>query len=537
MTSSPDHQIRRVVIVGGGTAGWMAAAAFARLLNNGYTHVTLVESEEIGTVGVGEATIPPIITFNQMLGLDENDFLAKTGGTFKLGIEFVDWGDKGERYVHPFGRHAQDLQGVHFHQLYLRERSRRALPDIAEWSMSAVAAKAGKFGRAKPDARSPIRELFYAFHFDASLYARYLRGYAERGGVTRVEGRIDAVNLRPEDGYVEAITLADGRRIEGDLFIDCSGFRGLLIEEALETGYESYAQWLPCDRAVAAPCALPNPVEPDPFTRATARDAGWQWRIPLQHRMGNGLVYCSDYLDAEAAEAQLLGSLEGELLGDPRHLRFTAGRRRQSWNRNVVALGLSSGFLEPLESTSIHLVQAAIQRLTALFPDKRFDPAERDEFNRQMHDLYEDVRDFIILHYKATRRDDTPFWNRVRTMEVPDSLARKIALWSGKGRLFREGYDLFSNPSWVAVCLGQGLVPESWEPAADALDEDLVAQALAQMHAGYADTAARMPSHGDFLRMTAPSPLAPAMTAARGGQDGFDFARTSGTVQAKGPLL
>lgn len=537
MIPSHDQMIRRVVIVGGGTAGWMAAAAFARLLNNGYTQITLVESEEIGTVGVGEATIPPIITFNQMLGLDENDFLAKTGGTFKLGIEFVDWGDKGERYFHPFGRHGQDLQGVHFHQLYLRERSRRALPDIADWSMSAMAARAGKFGRAKADARSPIRELFYAFHFDASLYARYLRGYAERGGVTRIEGRIDAVNLRPEDGHVDALTLADGRRVEGDLFIDCSGFRGLLIEEALGTGYESYARWLPCDRAVAAPCALPDPAEPDPFTRATARDAGWQWRIPLQHRMGNGLVYCSDYLDTETAEAQLLGSLEGERLGDPRHLRFTAGRRRQSWNRNVVALGLSSGFLEPLESTSIHLVQAAIQRLIALFPDKRFDPAERDEFNRQMHDLYEDVRDFIILHYKATRRDDTPFWNRVRTMDVPDSLARKMDLWAGKGRLFREGYDLFSNPSWVAVCLGQGIVPQSWEPAVDALDEDLVAQALEQMRAGYADVAARLPGHGDFLRMTAPSPLAPAMAQARPGDGGFDFARAGGGDTGKGPLL
>ncbi|MGE7205755.1 tryptophan halogenase family protein [Sphingomonas sp. NPDC019816] len=530
----PEHAIRQVVIVGGGTAGWMAAAAFARLLNNGYTHVTLVESEEIGTVGVGEATIPPILSFNQMLGLDENDFLAATAGTFKLGIEFVDWGQRGERYFHPFGRFGQDLQGVHFHQLWLRERSRRALPDIAEWSMSAMAARAGRFGRARPDAQSPVRELFYAFHFDAGLYARYLRGYAERGGVTRVEGRIEGVDLRPEDGHVRAVTLADGRRIEGELFIDCSGFRGLLIEGALETGYESYAQWLPCDRAVAAPCALPNPREPDPFTRATAREAGWQWRIPLQHRMGNGLVYCSDHLADDDAEAQLLGALEGELLGDPRRLRFTAGRRRESWNRNVVALGLSSGFLEPLESTSIHLVQAALQRLIALFPDNRFDPAERAEFNRQMRDLYEDVRDFIIFHYKATRRDDTPFWNQVRTMDVPDSLARKMALWAGKGRLFREGYDLFSNPSWVAVGLGQGIVPQHWEPAVDALDEHLVAQALEQMRAGYADTAARLPSHGDFLRATAPSPLAPGLTGGTG--SGFDFAR-QGATPGRGPLL
>ncbi|WP_419810057.1 tryptophan halogenase family protein [Sphingomonas sp.] len=505
-----EHSIRRVVIVGGGTAGWMAAAAFARFLNNGYTEVTLVESEEIGTVGVGEATIPPLLNFNQMLGLDENEFLKATAGTFKLGIEFVDWGALGERYFHPFGNYGHDLQGVHFHQLWLRERARRTMPDIAAWSMSAVAAANGKFGRATGDARSPIRELFYAFHFDASLYARYLRAYAERAGISRVEGRIAEVNLRPTDGYVEAVTLADGRRIEGDLFIDCSGFRGLLIEEALETGYESYAQWLPCDRAVAVPCALPTPGEPDPFTRSTARRAGWQWRIPLQHRMGNGLVYSSEFLDDDDAEAQLLASLEREQLADARRLTFTAGRRRECWNRNVVALGLSGGFIEPLESTSIHLVQAGIQRLVALFPDKRFDPRERDEFNRQMKDLYEDIRDFIILHYKATRRDDSPFWDRVRTMNVPDSLQRNIDLFAGKGRLFREGYDLFSNPSWVAVCLGQGIVPASWEPAADALDEERVAQALDQIRRGYLDTAQRLPTHGQFLRMTAASPLAGA---------------------------
>ena len=516
-----EHSIRNVVIVGGGTAGWMAAAAFARLLNNGYTQVTLIESEEIGTVGVGEATIPPIINFNRMLGLEENEFIAATKGTFKLGIEFVDWGGLGQRYFHPFGNYGHDLQGVHFHQLYLREKAMRGMPDISAFSISAVAAAQGKFGRAADDAKSPIRELFYAFHFDASLYARYLRTYAERGGVARIEGKIAKVNLRPQDGYVEAVTLDDGRRIEGDLFIDCSGFRGLLIEEALETGYESYSHWLPCDRAVAVPCALPRPDEPDPFTRSTARRAGWQWRIPLQHRMGNGLVYCSDYLDDDDAEAQLVASLEGERLADPRRIRFTAGRRRESWNRNVVALGLAGGFIEPLESTSIHLVQAAIQRLIALFPDKRFDPSERTEFNRQMRDLYEDIRDFIILHYKATRRDDSPFWDRVRTMEIPDSLQRKIDLFAGKGRLFREGYDLFSNPSWVAVCLGQGIVPTTWEPVVDALDEAKVATAFDQIGRGYRDTVQRLPTHGQFLNMIAPSPI-PAPSAALvqpGGED------------------
>nr|AGU10484.1 Tryptophan halogenase [uncultured organism] len=519
-----EHSIRRVVIVGGGTAGWMAAAAFARFLNNGYTQVTLVESEEIGTVGVGEATIPPLINFNQMLGLNENAFLAATAGTFKLGIEFVNWGGLGERYFHPFGKFGHDLQGVHFHQLWLREKARRPTEDIAAWSMSAIAAAHGTFGRAADDARSPVRDLFYAFHFDASLYARFLRDYAEKAGIARIEGKIAKVDQRAEDGYVTAVTLEDGQCIEGDLFIDCSGFRGLLIEETLNTGYESYAHWLPCDRAVAVPCALPNPAEPDPFTRSTAHQAGWQWRIPLQHRMGNGLVYCSQYLDDDAAEAQLLANLEAEPLAAPRRIRFAAGRRRHSWNRNVVALGLSSGFIEPLESTSIHLVQAAIQRLLALFPDKRFDPAERDEFNHQMKDLYEDIRDFIILHYKATRRDDSPFWNQVRTMEVPDSLQRKIDLFAGKGRLFREGYDLFTDPSWVAVFLGQGIVPQSWEPAADALDEQKVAIALEQMRRGYLDTAQRLPTHGDFLRRTALSPLAaPVPTPAPAATDDVPF--------------
>jgi len=507
-----EHAIRDVVIVGGGTAGWMAAAAFSRFLNNGHTRITLVESEEIGTIGVGEATIPPLVSFNQMLGINENDFLRETAGTFKLGIEFVDWGRLGDRYFHPFGSHGHDLQGVHFHQLYLRERQRQALPPIATWSMSAVAAAQGKFGRPSPEAQSPIRELLYAFHFDAGLYARFLRRYAEANGVTRIEGKVADVTLRPEDGHVAAVTLADGRQVAGDLFIDCSGFRGLLIEEALETGYEPWGQWLPCDRAVAVPSALTG--EPDPFTRATAYKAGWQWRIPLQHRMGNGLVYASQFLDDDAAERELLGRLEGAPLAEPRRLSFTTGRRRECWSRNVVALGLSSGFIEPLESTSIHFIQSGIARLIALFPDKRFDPVERTEFNRQMRELYEDVRDFVILHYKATERTDSPFWDRCRTMEVPDSLRRKMDLFRAKGRVFRDSMELFATTSWVAVAFGQHLWPEHHEPAVDALDEDRVAAALAQMHQGYAQVAQQLPSHGAFLRQTALSPLAAGATPA-----------------------
>lgn len=492
-----QNSIRTVVIVGGGTAGWMAAAAFSRYLDNGYTQTTLVESEEIGTVGVGEATIPPLVNYNAMLGINENEILAATKATFKLGIEFVNWGAAKERYFHPFGTYGQDLQGVHFHELYLRERKKRVLPDISAWAMSAVAASRGKFARPGPGAGAPLSQIRYAFHFDAGLYARYLRDYSERGGVTRLEGKIVDTRLRAEDGYVEAVVLNDGRVIEGDLFIDCSGFRGLLIEQALETGYEDWTHWLPCDRAVAIPCTYSG--NPDPFTRSTAHASGWQWRIPLQHRMGNGLVYSSAHISDDEASQLLLANLEGEPLADPRKLSFVTGRRKLAWNRNVVALGLSSGFIEPLESTSIHLVQVGISKLLALFPDRRFNPVERDEYNRQVQSVFEDVRDFIILHYCATRRDDSDFWNYCRTMTIPDSLRRKIELWRAKGRVFRDELELFATPSWVAVMLGQGVVPETYEPVADALDEAKVAAAMEQMRLANLQTAERLPTHGEFI--------------------------------------
>jgi tryptophan halogenase len=498
-----DHEIREIVIVGGGTAGWMAAAAFSCLLENGAAKITLIESDEIGTVGVGEATIPPLIAFNNMLGINEDAFLAATQGTFKLGIEFLDWGAPGERYFHPFGPHGQDFRGVHFHQLYLREAKRRALPDIAEWSMSAAAAARGRFARPAPDARLPLSQLAYAFHFDAGLYARFLRAHAERNGVRRVEGKIVDVAVAGERDHVEAVTLANGSKVAGDLFIDCSGFRGLLIEEKLGTGYEDWSRWLPCDRAVAVPSRHAGP--PAPFTRSTARPAGWQWRIPLQHRMGNGLVYSSAHAGRDEAEALLLANLEAEPLAEPRHLAFTAGRRRLAWNANVVSLGLSSGFVEPLESTSIHLVQSGIAKLLALFPDRRFDPVEREEYNRQMKEVFEDVRDFVILHYKATRRTDSEFWATCSAMDVPDSLAWKLDLWRSKGRLFREGRELFGTASWVAVLLGQGIVPEEQEPAANALDPAMIAHALDKMRLSYSRMAEDMPAHGDFVSRACPA--------------------------------
>jgi tryptophan halogenase len=501
-----QHAIRKVIIVGGGTAGWMAAAGLSTLLDEA-VEIVLIESDEIGTVGVGEATIPPLIAFNNMIGVNEDEFLAACQGTFKLGIEFVDWGAVGERYFHPFGPHGQDFSGVHFHQLYLREAQQRPLQDIREWSMSAVAAELGRFARPGPDARLPLSQLVYAFHFDAGLYGQFLRRHAEAKGVKRIEGKIVDVVMESASGNVAAVTLTDGRSVEGELFIDCSGFRGLLIEQKLETGYDDWSRWLPCDRAVAVQSKLAGPAEP--FTRSTARAAGWQWRIPLQHRMGNGLVYSSAHLERDAAEQMLLENLEAEPLIQPRHLGFTAGCRRKIWNANVISLGLASGFIEPLESTSIHLVQVGISKLVALFPDRRFNPAERDEYNRQIRDIFEDIRDFIVLHYKATRRSDSAFWNYCKTMEIPDKLAAKLELWRSHGRIFREGAELFGTPSWVAVLLGQGIVPDQPEPAVGAIDVAYAAEALAKMRESYRRMAEHMPTHADFIAQACPADKAP----------------------------
>ena len=496
-----DGAIETVVIVGGGTAGWMTAAALATVLR-GRWRIRLVESEEIGTVGVGEATIPMIQLFNKVVGIDENEFVAATDGSFKLGIEFVDWGRQGDRYMHGFGRFGQDLGTVGFDQYWQKMHQAGRAEDLAAYSINRMAALANRFMPARTDmAGSPLADIVHAYHFDAGLYARYLRGIAESRGVQRSEGRIAHVTQRhdggPRDGDVDAVVLASGERIEGDFFIDCSGFRGLLIEQTLGTGYEDWTHWLPCDRALAVPCE--SAPELLPYTRSTARQAGWQWRIPLQSRIGNGHVYCSRFISDDEAAATLLANLDGRPLADPRPLQFKTGMRRKCWNRNVVAVGLASGFMEPLESTSIHLIQTAIARIIAFWPDRGFAQADIDEYNRQSRFEYERIRDFIILHYKLTQRDDTPFWRHCAAMDVPESLQRKIELYRRHSRIVREGSELFAEVAWLQVMHGQNLRAEGYHPLVDVQPEAEIEAYLSEVRDVIAKCVDRMPGHAEYI--------------------------------------
>ena len=497
------QQLKRILIVGGGTAGWMTAALLSKLFEGLY-EITLIESEAIGIIGVGEATIPAIKKYNALLGLDETEFIRKTQGSFKLGIQFVDWWKPGRSYIHGFGLIGRDLEWLRCHQYWLKMNGLGRASDLANFSINTAAALENKFMRADPKmVDSPIGQIAHAFQFDASLYARYLRGLAEAKGVRRREGKVADVTLRGEDGFVQSVTMEDGEIIEADLFIDCSGFRGLIIEQAMKTGYESWTQWLPCDRAMAVPCARVEPFTP--YTRSTARPAGWQWRIPLQHRTGNGHVYSSQHMDDAEAEALLLANLDGEPLAEPNRLRFVTGKRRQTWNRNCVAIGLSSGFLEPLESTSIHLIQSAIIRLVRLLPDAGFDPATIAEYNRQTDFEYERVRDFIILHYKATERDDTAFWRYCRDMEVPDTLQRKIDLFAANGRVFREDDELFAEESWIQVFLGQGVIPRGYDPLVDLKSEAEIRTFLGNVEDVIRKCVDVMPEHSDYVARTCPA--------------------------------
>ena len=450
---------------------------------------------------MGEATIPAIKKYNELLELDENDFIRRTQGSFKLGIEFVDWAHRGDAYFHSFGVIGQDLGWLRCHQYWLKMRAQGRAADFSAYSINSAAARANKFMRADPKmAESPIGHIAHAFQFDAGLYAKFLRAYAEARGVRRREGKVVDVALGSADGFVQSVTLEDGETIAADLFIDCSGFRGLIIEQAMKTGYEDWTHWLPCDRAIAVPCARTEPFTP--YTRATARTAGWQWRIPLQHRTGNGHVYSSAHISDEEAEAQLLANLDGAQLADTNKLRFTTGKRKRIWNRNCVALGLASGFLEPLESTSIHLIQAMVIRLVRLLPDRGFDPATIAEFNRQADFEYARIRDFIILHYKATSRDDTAFWRQCRDMEVPDTLQRKIDLFAANGRVFREDDELFTEESWIQVFLGQGVIPRGYDPLVDIKPEAQVEEYLGNIQRVIARCVGLMPDHAEFVAKT-----------------------------------
>lgn len=493
---SAPERISSIVIVGGGSAGWMTAAALSRFLPT-HVAITLVESDAIGTVGVGEATIPNIATFNAMLGIDEDEFLSATGGTFKLGIEFRDWGRLGERYMHPFGQFGYDLAGTDFHHFWMRQRAEGVPHELAEYSLNTKAAYADKFARSDGDPRSPLAPMRHAYHFDASLYAAFLRRHAEGRGVSRIEGRVVDVEKKGESGHVQSVLLESGQKLSGELFVDCSGFRGVLIEQSLESGFESWRKWLPMDRAVAMPCEAVEP--PRPYTISAAQRAGWIWHIPLQHRVGNGHVYCSEHCNSDEALAALEQALPGEPLAGPNHLHFEAGCRHEYWKGNCVAIGLSAGFIEPLESTSIHLIQTGIAKLLALFPDRSFHAPDRDEFNRLLRVSFEHIRDFIIMHYIASARDDSPFWQQMRQTEPPQSLSEKIALLEGYGRFSRNDEELFTLPNWLAVLHGQGRGPRFYSPMADAIPQANVTQGLDNMRAHIAKTVRAMPSHQDFL--------------------------------------
>lgn len=492
-----DNRIQQVVIVGGGTAGWMTAAALAKVLGESYCRIRVVESEDIGTVGVGEATIPQIQLYNRMLGLDEDEFVRETRATFKLGIQFVDWTRIGSSYIHAFGEVGRDMEGIPFHHYWLKLQRAGEAADIADYTLGARAALHNRFMRSIDAGNSPLSNIAYAFHFDAALYARYLRKFAEKRGVLRTEGKVVHTSLDSHTGFIESLRLQSGEEVRGDLFVDCSGFRALLLGQALGAGYEDWSHWLPCDRAWALPCASAGPLTP--YTRSLAHSAGWQWRIPLQHRIGNGHVYSSQYMDDQQALDLLLQNLDGEPLAEPRLLKFTTGKRELFWRKNCVAIGLASGFMEPLESTSIHLVQSAIARLLSLFPSRHFDREDVDEYNRQSHFEFDRIRDFLILHYRATERDDSPFWNYCRGMSIPDELAQKMQQFKKNGRIYRSELELFNELSWLEVMLGQGLMPRAQHPLVDVMPEPLLRRRMEEIQSVIARSVDVMPAHEKFV--------------------------------------
>jgi tryptophan halogenase len=499
--------IRSVLIVGGGTAGWMAASILARFLKPGPTRITLLESEEIGTIGVGEATVPLMQLFNGVLGIDEREFVSATNGTFKLGIEFRDWGEIGNVHFNGFGDYGASVEGISPHHHWLKLHRAGEPGRIDDWSMPYAIARRGRFAPPSPETGdTPAAHYKYAFHFDAALYARFLRSYAEARSVERIEGRAVDVALDGETGFVRTVTLADGRSLEADLFIDCSGFGGLIIEKALQTGYLDWSDWLPCDRAVAVPSR--GMGFDKAYTVSTAREAGWQWTIPLQHRTGNGYVYSSRFIDDDAARETLLANVPGEPLAEPRLLRFTTGRRARSWNRNCVAIGLAGGFMEPLESTSIQLIQTALARLIELFPDRGFDPVVIEEYNRVTANEFERIRDFLILHYCLTRRTDSALWRYCAGMSVPDTLAHKIEVFRACGRVASLSEESYEEASWVSIFLGNDFHPRRYDPLVDRMDLELLRRGMAHRRTELARAAESMPPHAAFVQRFCPAKAA-----------------------------
>jgi tryptophan 7-halogenase len=483
-------QVKKVVIAGGGTAGWLAAAALSHQLGK-VLDITLIESDEIGTIGVGEATIPPIRVFHKLLQIDEREFMRATAATFKLGISFENWARKGDRYIHSFGRNGKPTWMCEFHNFWLRSLELGVKSELGEYCFELQAAKAGKF------ATAPQLDINFAYHFDAGQYAKFLRKFAEGHGIRRVEGKIREVKQHSESGFIESLVLHSGEVVAGDLFIDCTGFRGLLIEQTLKTGYEDWSQWLPCDSAAAVQTELTGPAPP--YTRSIAHDAGWRWCIPLQHRVGNGLVFSSQHLGDDAAKEELLRSIDGAPVNAPRVLKFQTGRRRQVWNKNCVALGLASGFIEPLESTSIHLMMVGVTRLLHLFPYSGVKQSSIDQYNEGARIEMEKTRDFVVLHYHATQRDDSPFWRHCRDMAIPETLARRIQLFKDSAYAYQSAEELFRVDSWSQVMLGQRIMPSTYHPAARVLGDQELTKFLAEFRASIEQTVARMPAHQDFV--------------------------------------
>ena len=485
-----------IVIAGGGSAGWIAAATCARFLGNTAT-ITLVESDEIGTIGVGEATIPQIHNLIIGLGLDQADFLRRTSATFKLGIEFSDWLEVGHRYIHSFGQVGRGVGLIPFRQLWLRGQALGVAGDYGDYSFNVAAAREGRM--AFGDGRSSSTpDLAYAYQFDASLFAAMMRDYAEERGVKRIEGKIESVEIDPLTGDIAALALDRERRVAGSFFFDCTGFRSLLLGGALGVPYVDWSHWLPCDSALAVPCESSSAFRS--YTQSMARPAGWQWRIPLQHRTGNGHVYCSSFISQDEASELLLANLDGKPLADPRLIRFTTGHRARHWSHNCVALGLAAGFMEPLESTSIHLVQSALGRLLNLLPNDGARVAfGRDTFNRLSDIKWARIRDFILLHYVANEREGEPFWDHCRHVELPDTLAEKIALFREAGLFMREEDELFLDDSWGQVMIGQGIMPQSWSPLADNVPGEDVGPFMESIANSYRAKAQTFPTHREFV--------------------------------------